>query len=278
VCVVTFGVGAVAIGAAVCGLAAVGCTAYADAKNGQSRSVWAYAFNATAGSVTGAMAGAFLPGIASFTGSLAASMTGAAAIATTIGGNALLFLNMLSIANGSVSMGMGENALVRAIAGDDEEAYNKGNEIYNWSQIGLSLATIGYSVVGTRYLGRVEFESTKLNNNPNSKLQEVFDLADDYKLSDDVYNGHIVDRHGYSGTSYIKKSKFDAGFNIKNGIDSTLKGSVSFLKTNSSGRAGFIFERTYITPIGTDKNGSLLYTIKVVIDDYGNVITAFPVK
>ena len=32
--------------------------------------------------------------------------------------------------------------------------------------------------------------------NQNPQLQKVFDLTDDYKLSDDVYNGHIMERHG----------------------------------------------------------------------------------
>lgn len=61
-------------------------------------------------------------------------------------------------------------------------------------------------------------------------------------------------------------------------IDSTLKGDNFILKPNTNGRSGYIFEQTFSKPIGMSAKGKLLNTLKVVIDDSGNVITAFPKK
>ena len=47
---------------------------------------------------------------------------------------------------------------------------------------------------------------------------------------------------------------------------------------NTAGREGYIFEQTFSNPIGTNSKGKPLYTLKVVIDEAGNVITAFPKK
>ncbi len=110
-----------------------------------------------------------------------------------------------------------------------------------------------------------------------SKFQDIFDLADNYNLSDDTYNNHILDRHG-PDSAYGNKSHFNADFDIKKGIDSTLKGDNFIIKSNTNGREGYIFEQTFTNPIGTSSNGKPLYTIKVVIDEQGNVVTAFPKK
>ncbi len=39
---------------------------------------------------------------------------------------------------------------------------------------------------------------------------------------------------------------------------------------------GTIFEKTFVNPIGVSSRGKQLYTLKVVIDEFGKVITAFP--
>ena len=110
-----------------------------------------------------------------------------------------------------------------------------------------------------------------------SKFQEVFDLADNYTLSDDTFDNHILDRHGPNST-YGNKSHFNADFDIRNGIDSTLTGDNFIVGPNTAGREGYIFEQTFSNPIGTNSKGKPLYTLKVVIDEAGNVITAFPKK
>ena len=117
----------------------------------------------------------------------------------------------------------------------------------------------------------------KVEGGTGSKLQEVFDTADNYTLSDDTFNYHILDRHGPNST-YGNKSHFNAGFNIKDGIDSALKGDDFIVGPNTAGREGYIFQQNFANPIGTNSKGQLLYTLKVVIDEAGNVITAFPKK
>ena len=58
-----------------------------------------------------------------------------------------------------------------------------------------------------------------LEGGTGSQFQEVFDLADNYTLSDDTFNNHILDRHGPNST-YGNKSHFNADFDIREGIDS----------------------------------------------------------
>lgn len=67
-------------------------------------------------------------------------------------------------------------------------------------------------------------------------------------------------------------------FNIKEAIDKTLKGDFSVIKPNTKGRDGFIFEQTFSNPIGKNKKGKPLYTLKIVISSVGKIITAFPKK
>jgi len=110
-----------------------------------------------------------------------------------------------------------------------------------------------------------------------SKFREVFDLADNYKLSDETFNNHILNRHGPNSV-YGNKSHFNAGFDIRDGIDKTLRGDNFVVGPNTAGREGYIFERLFSNPIGTSSKGKPLYTLKVVIDEVGNVITAFPKK
>jgi len=127
--------------------------------------------------------------------------------------------------------------------------------------------------------GNVEWETGEASVSKacptTSKLQEVFDIADNYTLADDVYQNHILDRHG-AGSNYINKSQFSSDYDILQGIDDTLTGSNSIVKPNTGGRSGFIFENTYSNPIGIGAKGKMLNTLKVVIDESGNVVTAFP--
>ena len=110
-----------------------------------------------------------------------------------------------------------------------------------------------------------------------SKLQEVLNTADNYKLSDDTFNKHIVKIHG-SNSTISGKSHFNADFDIKSGIESTLKGDNFIVKPNTDGRSGYIFEQTFKDSIGVNTKGKPISTLKVVIDEIGNVITAYPKK
>ena len=96
-------------------------------------------------------------------------------------------------------------------------------------------------------------------------------------MSDDTFNNHILERHGPNST-YNNKSHFNADFDIKGGIDSTLKGDNFIVKSNTGDRSGYIFEQTFKDAIGVNSKGKPIYTLKVVIDEGGSVITAFPKK
>ena len=107
--------------------------------------------------------------------------------------------------------------------------------------------------------------------------EKAVDVARNYSLSDDVYVNHILQRHGPEST-YKNKSHFNPDFDIKAGIDSTLRGDNPTVNPNTNDRPGYIFLQTFSEPIGINSKGKPLYTIKVVIDEDGNVITAFPQK
>ena len=61
-------------------------------------------------------------------------------------------------------------------------------------------------------------------------------------------------------------------------LEIALTGDNFIVGPNTAGREGYIFEQTFSNPIGTNSKGKPLYTLKVVIDEAGNVITAFPKK
>ncbi|NBI28429.1 RHS repeat-associated core domain-containing protein [Chengkuizengella marina] len=119
---------------------------------------------------------------------------------------------------------------------------------------------------------------TKKVTKKTSIIDEAANLARNYKLDNKTYKNHILERHGYGSTGYSYKSKFSSDFDILDGIDKVLTGGNSVIKPNTNDRAGFIFEQTFDSIIGYDNKGKELHTLKVVIDEAGNVITAFPKK
>ena len=73
------------------------------------------------------------------------------------------------------------------------------------------------------------------NNTGGSGFDDAFAAADNYTLTDDTYNNHILPRHG-SNSTYSNKCHFDANFDIKAEIDKLLKGDDFILKPNTDGR------------------------------------------
>lgn len=73
------------------------------------------------------------------------------------------------------------------------------------------------------------------------------------------------------------KSKFNPDYNIKNGINTALTNDGATI-TSSKQAPGYIFEYTYETAIGVNQRGNPVNTIRVVIDEIGNVITEYPIK
>jgi len=112
------------------------------------------------------------------------------------------------------------------------------------------------------------------HNSCGDEFKAVFKLADNYKLRNYTYKEHILKLHG-AGTQVPGKSRFTSSFDIKQGIDDTLKGGDSFILTNTQGRPGFIFIKEYDTPVGYT-NGKAVYYLKVVIDETGMVKSAYP--
>lgn len=101
--------------------------------------------------------------------------------------------------------------------------------------------------------------------------------ADRYVLSNKVYFGHILARHGPEAT-LPGKSRFLKGFDVRAGIDFVLKSPDARIRESTEGRRGFLFEEHYRTSIGISPEKKKLKTLRVVIDEQGRVITAFPVK
>lgn len=109
-----------------------------------------------------------------------------------------------------------------------------------------------------------------------STLSKVSKLAKNYKLTNNQYKNHILARHGAKST--LKgKSKFMASFDIKKGIKDTLTND-SIIKNNTKGREGYIFIKTYKNPIGYDSKGKKVKRLKVVLNESGYVVTAYPIK
>lgn len=101
--------------------------------------------------------------------------------------------------------------------------------------------------------------------------------ADRYVLSNRTLFEHILARHGYK-TTVPGKSRFVKDFDVRAGIDFVLKSRDARIRANTEGRRGFIFEVTYHKKIGVSPEKKPLKTLRVVIDEAGRVVTAFPVK
>lgn len=167
----------------------------------------------------------------------------------------------------------GEN---KAITSTKKEELENKNKVYNFEVEDFHTYFVSEENILVHNTCSNLGSSGKGVSNP-SKLSEVSDIANSYKLDANQYENHIVDRHGPNST-FSNKSKFNSNFDIKKGIDETLTSPNSIIKPNTNGRGGYIFESSYDNPIGINGKGKELNTLKVAIDKNGNVITAFPKK
>jgi len=93
---------------------------------------------------------------------------------------------------------------------------------------------------------------------------------------------HIVDGDGTGGghgpnSRGANKSKFGNGVDIDETIKDTSKtGTVKPNKNRTDGT--FQVEKTYPEPVGKNQAGKPVNSVRVVMDDNGNVITAFPIE
>jgi hypothetical protein len=154
---------------------------------------------------------------------------------------------------------------------------------FTWShvgQTGLDLVALIPIIGSLKYVDEtaVVVKGTK----KLSLLDEVSALAKNYKLSDSRYIDHILYYHEFTSAA-VDKSKFFKDINIKYVIDDTLKSGSSLIKPNTADnfgnlRPGFIFEKTYPYQIGINPKGEALYTAKIVINEGGEVVTAYPIR
>ena len=206
---------------------------------------------------------------------------GAQKITTDVTGNDTAGMVAGMVASGVTAKGLNgieaeANKLAKAPKGLDGVTEGTGNVAEDVGKAGKGLEGAAKGAESAAEdAGKVVESGSKSGS--GSKFQEIFDLADNYTLSDDTFDNHILDRHGPNST-YGNKSHFNADFDIRDSIDSTLTGDNFIVGPNTAGREGYIFEQTFSNPIGTNSKGKPLYTLKVVIDEAGNVITAFPKK
>ena len=219
-----------------------------------------------------------ITGAAIAIGILAGTMGGMAA-AVSVGSELLLGSLLGGVTDAAISLACGERDTNELLHDFADGAIDGFMFTGIFAPIGAAGAVSRYAKNAEGFVskGSVSRVGYGAESGNRSKFKDVFDLADNYNLSDDTFNNHIVDRHG-PNSLYSNKSHFNADFDIKNGIDSTLKGDNFIIKSNTAGRDGYIFEQTFTNPIGTNSKGKPLYTIKVVIDGFGNVVTAFPKK
>lgn len=277
--------------AGFCGTLAVGGLANNDYQRQEVSSLGTYMGTAAYASFDGAKAGAsfcMVPyaaeaGVAAFA-PYGMRIAGTYATSEMLVGGAMLsgytvtFSNMTVKINDYTSTVTGYNMMQHTLGHNNYQRFKSVSQFGSDTifMMGLSNPNLYRR---NNYAGNIR-QNAMYNNREGgsgSKFQEVFDLADNYTLSDETFNNHILDRHG-SNSVYANKSHFNADFDIRNGIDSTLRGENFIVRPNTAGREGYIFEQTFANPIGINSKGKPLDTLKVVIDEFGNVITAFPKK
>lgn len=116
------------------------------------------------------------------------------------------------------------------------------------------------------------------NSNGMSRENEIVQRRGQngkYTLSSATFNNRILAKHG-PDSKYNNKPHFDSEFDIKSGIDSTLTGNHSRISPTTVGKKGTIYEQSYANPIGTNCKGKPASTLKVIVGEDENVVTAFP--
>lgn len=168
------------------------------------------------------------------------------------------------------------------IADAADNAKDLGKVVDVAADAGKATDTVMDTVDNAKNLGKNVDEvadAGKIAGDADEFLSAARKAADNYNLDEERYLEHIMGRHGYGSTYKPKKeSKFIKSFDIKKGISDTLKDFSVTPKPNTAGRAGYIFEKIYNKVIGVAPDGTKLYKLKVVLDETGNVITAYPIK
>lgn len=163
-----------------------------------------------------------------------------------------------------------------------------GKVIETGSEAEKTIDNINDAVDNSKDLGKAAETAEEAGKTNGKNVDDVADSANDirkrarkaaenYNLSEERYVEHILDNHGPASVK-PKKSKFKNDFDIRKGIKDTVTDVTSDIKPNTYGRAGYIFEKVYKDAIGVAPDGTLLYKLKVVMDEAGNIVTAYPIK
>jgi DNA-binding PadR family transcriptional regulator len=131
-----------------------------------------------------------------------------------------------------------------------------------------NLQTYNITEIGFKEIERFKMDSIK-------PISEVRELAKNYKLNETAIN-HITTLH--TERKFPDKSYFINNFDFKEEIRNTLIDTESRIeKTLDNKTPGFCFYKTYPNAIGRDFNGQELFTMRVVLREDGNVVTAYPI-
>ena len=144
------------------------------------------------------------------------------------------------------------------------------NDTYRYHEVDSAARMRPFS-----YINEIAGES---NSNGMSKENGIVQRRSQngkYTLSSATFKDRILAKHG-PDSKYNNKPHFDSGFDIKSGIDSTLTGNHSKVRPTTAGRKGTIYEQSYSRPIGTNCKGKPASTLKIIVGEDENVVTAFP--
>jgi LysM repeat protein len=116
-----------------------------------------------------------------------------------------------------------------------------------------------------------------LGREGESALVTADRLAKEARVTTEFLEGKVMRVHGPQST-IANKSLFSEGFDIKAGIETTLRSPETLFLPNTQGRAGTILIRDFGQSIGTTSRGAEVTRLKVVMDQFGKLVTAYPVK
>lgn len=88
---------------------------------------------------------------------------------------------------------------------------------------------------------------------------------------------HIKQRHWYNASSGSKTSRFQRSMTTKK-LDSLAQVAIKkgTARPSKHGQGRLTYQHRFKYPLGVNTNGSKAYSLRVVTDKKGNIITAFP--
>ncbi len=192
-----------------------------------------------------------------------------------------------SVVGGGLSIDAAATGFAQAISGESEntitnqalQSLGLSPEAALYTEFALSLAAPAKALqVATRNaLPVAVVQEVGRVTKGTSALAGASDLARSAKITDEFITNKVLRFHGH-GSSIAGKSRFARDFDIRAGIRQTLDSPESLILPNTGGRPGSILIRDFGQPIGVNPRGNPVNRLKTVIDESGNIVTAFPVR